>query len=114
MSRIISITALIFFINASFAQVRMVPHLTAPGGGFETQLTLVNTTDAPHALMMAPFDSNGQSLPPVSLTLQPGETSVQDPQTLFPSGAEVLAEQGDCRDYSDPNIASQLRILRET
>jgi hypothetical protein len=68
-------------------QIRMVPHLTAPGGGFETTLTFVNTTENAHNLMLAPFDVDGNALPVVSLALEAGETSIQDPSLLFPSGA---------------------------
>lgn len=104
------------------AQVRMVPHVTAAGGGFATQVTLVNTTDTMRTVMLAPFASDGSALTVVNLDLAAGATLVSDTPSLFnnePVSHFTLANEADIevtvgyRDAAGNNSSAHLPIASE-
>lgn len=74
----------------AMAQTRIIPHLTRPGGGFETTLILANQTTETAAYTLTPFDEDGNALTPVSGTLAASSTAAFPAAEILPNASHVL------------------------
>lgn len=77
--------------SLALAQMRIIPHVTAPGGGFVTQLHAVNVGDQVEEIRITPYAADGSSMAPVSWSLQPFAGAVLDATDLVGEGASHLA-----------------------
>ncbi|MCB1052206.1 MAG: hypothetical protein H6510_05215 [Acidobacteria bacterium] len=85
----------VLLIGCSFAQTRMVPHITASGGGFTTTVLVENTGELALPYQILARRSNGTSLSTRSGQLQPGELKIENAATWFGSEAAYLEIQHD-------------------
>ncbi|CAM2005288.1 DM13 domain-containing protein [Acanthopleuribacter pedis] len=69
---------------SSFAQTRMVPHVTPEGGDFETRFLLVNNSETAQFIELMLFTNDGTLIDTVRRDLEPGETRVEAPGDLAP------------------------------
>lgn len=69
----------------SFAQMRMIPHLTRPSGLFSSELILANESNQAADYRLIPYLEDGTQMDVVSGTLMGGETLFATPFDLFSS-----------------------------
>lgn len=67
----------------SHGQTRMISHVTAPNGGFQTTVILSNHTTESQDYRLTPFTADGQILAPVSGNIAAGETQFIPAPDLF-------------------------------
>ncbi len=88
-----------FCVCACFATETWLPHLTRTGGGFNSQIDMINTDFVTkHAIELQPYTENGQAIAlPRSLELEPGERrSVTIQQLGWPDQvSHVRVSHGD-------------------
>ncbi len=75
--------------SLSLAQMRIIPHITAPGGAFKTEFILANTSGLDETIQFMPFRADGGALEVFSLTLEPNETRFLSMVDLF--GEEAVS-----------------------
>lgn len=68
---------------AAFAQVRMIPHLTNPSGGFSSTVIVENNSPLAETVTLTPYDAAGNELDAVSLQLESGTVLVRGATELF-------------------------------
>ena len=71
----------------SFAQTRMVPHVTPVDGAFTTDFIFTNGEVVEQTVQIMPFALDGSALDVFDLVLAPGETRFFTTPELFPAGS---------------------------
>lgn len=79
----LSVSFLIFFASSSFAQKRMVPHLTRADGGFTTQVILTNPTQSDQNYVIAGFDESGTQTGAYTGTVAAGTVTQSSASDFF-------------------------------
>jgi len=111
--------AVVAFAAPALAQMRIIPHLTSPTGGFATGFILANPLGTSQDIRLMPFMVDGTAQAPFSVTLEPHETRFLTAAELFPeAGAShvVIAEQGEARitvayqDAAGANSAAHIAV----
>lgn len=63
--------------------VRMLPHLTAAGGPFETRIVITNRAAEPRSFSLMPYLASGEALAVVQGMIEAGRTRILMPLELF-------------------------------
>lgn len=77
------------FTHVLLAQPRMIAHITQASGGFDTQIHISNSGTVDRSVVLIPFNSAGEALPEVQLTLSAGTTECYVPTDLFGQMADL-------------------------
>lgn len=79
---------LVFGGGTLAGQTRLIPHVTAPGGGFSTTVVLENVSELDAGYALQPYDRDGRVLPRVSGTVEAFATVQVGTSEIFgPSNA---------------------------
>jgi len=65
--------------------VGRISHITQPGNGFTTHIIIANTSDSPQDYELFPYTREGEPLPEVTGSLEPGEANTFEATLLFGS-----------------------------
>jgi len=111
----------LLFLGSMFglAQTRIISHVTAPDGGFTTNLVIENTAVSSQDLTLHPFDADGNALTQVDMTLGAQSVMRQDSQTLFGGAASHFTIEGSTQvkvnvSYDFASGASSPALLSES
>lgn len=83
-----------------FAQIRIIPHVTSPSGGFTTRVIVTNLSEQAQDFQLIPYESDGIQLDRVDGMLEAEETVFFDIAALFPTGEVSHFSIGDNPDIS--------------
>jgi len=78
------------------AQSRIMPHVTAADGGFNSQIALANLTATPQTVRLLGYSENGQLVQTLEKHLEPLQTQTGNASSLFaPSVTHFEIEDGE-------------------
>jgi len=86
-----------FFFNLIFlfsqvallAQTRLIPHVTALNGGFDTEFQISNMSSGPVTIELIPYTNGGENLGEVAIAIPANSVLFQTKDELFGEGIEV-------------------------
>lgn len=85
LSRLAIFFALATCAVTAWSQTRIIPHLTAPAGGFTTTIQIENLSAQPESVVFQVFDATGQDFGNVTVDTNAGETQRFAVADLFPA-----------------------------
>ena len=71
--------------HSTASDVGIIPHITRPGNGFNTQIILANTSSSPQFYELYPYTNDGQPLTAITGSLEPNESITQEVSLLLGS-----------------------------
>ncbi|MCB9398589.1 MAG: DM13 domain-containing protein [Acidobacteria bacterium] len=73
----------LFLSGLAWGQMRIIPHVTSPNGGFTTQVMLTNGSDVAKQITVSAFDGMGEAIRPVEMLVPGRASTVFNPADVF-------------------------------